>query len=70
MDHLTRVKQDYWSHFFDAMLYSFIALKAFFYFFVHAIFPDLFEFDGSREIQKLNDILIYKIHLLQGRTKN
>jgi len=60
MDHLTRVKQDYWSHFFDAMSYSFTALKASFYFFVHAIYPDLFEFDGSREIHKLNDILVSK----------
>ena len=60
MDHLTRVKQDYWSHCFDAMAYSFTALKASFYFFVHAIFPDLFEFDGSREIEKLDNILISK----------
>ena len=58
--HLTRVKQDYWSHFFDAMSYSFIGLKACFYFFVHAIYPDLFEFDGSREIENLNNILISK----------
>jgi hypothetical protein len=58
--HLTRVKQDYWSHCFDAISYSLIALKSSIYFFVHAIFPDLFEFDGSREIQKLNTILVNK----------
>jgi len=58
--HLNRVKQDYWSHCFDAMSYSFIAFKASFYFFVHSIYPDLFEFDGSREIENLNSILISK----------
>jgi hypothetical protein len=58
--HLIRVKQDYWSHCFDAMSYSFMALKASFYFFVHAVYPDIFEFDGSREIEILNNILISK----------
>ena len=58
--HLTRVKQHYWEHFFDAISYSFMAFKASCYFFVHAIFPDLFEFDGSREIKNLNDILVSK----------
>lgn len=58
--HLTRVKQGYWDHFFDAILYSFIAFKASCYFFVHAFWPDLFEFNGSREIEYLNNILISK----------
>ena len=58
--HLTKVKQTYWEHFFDAISYSFIAFKAVFYFFVHAIFPDVFEFNGSREIANLNNILVNK----------
>lgn len=58
--HLTRVKQNYWPHFLDAMSYSFMAFRASFYFFVHAIFPDLFEFDGSKEIEQINNIIAYK----------
>jgi len=58
--HLNRVKQHYWEHFFDAISYSFMAFKASCYFFVHAIYPDFFEFNGSREIEKLHDIFITK----------
>lgn len=58
--HLTRVKLTYWEHFFDAISYSFMAFKASFYFFVHAIWPDLFEFDGSNQIANLNAILVNK----------
>ena len=58
--HLTRVKQTYSQHFFDAIFYSFIAFKASAYFFVHAIWPDLFEFDGSNQIANLNTILADK----------
>lgn len=58
--HLKYVKQTYSEHFFDAMLFSLIALKASFYFFVHALWPDVFEFNGSIELEKLNQILISK----------
>lgn len=58
--HLNYVKQTYCEHFIDAISYSCTAFKATCYFFVHAFWPDLFEFDGSREIEKLNDILAYK----------
>jgi|LauGreDrversion4_2_1035121.scaffolds.fasta_scaffold187137_1 hypothetical protein len=58
--HLTLVNQTYFEHFFDAMLFSFIAFKAFFYFFVHALWPDVFEFNGSREIEYLNNLLLSK----------
>jgi len=60
--HLKYVKQSYSEHFFDAMLFSFIAFKAFFYFFVHALWPDIFEFNGSKEIERLNNLLISKRH--------
>jgi len=59
-NHLTLVKQTYSQHFFDAISYSYMAYKASFYFLVHAFLPDLFEFDGSREIKKLHDILFSK----------
>ena len=58
--HLTRVKQHYWQHFFHAISYSYMAFKASCYFFVHAYFPDLFEFDGSNQIANLNAILADK----------
>ena len=58
--HLNDIGQNYWEHFFDAISYSYISFKASFYFFVHSIFPDSFVFDGSREINNLNNILINK----------
>lgn len=64
--HLTRVKQHYLQHFFHAISYSYMAFKASCYFFVHACFPDLFEFDGSREIEKLNNILVNKKRLISS----
>jgi hypothetical protein len=58
--HLKYVKQGYFKHLFDAFGYSFISLKASIYFFIHGIFPDLFEFNGSNEIQNLNTVLTNK----------
>lgn len=58
--HLTQVNQTYLQHFFHAMSYSFTSFKASLYFLVHAIFPDLFVFNGSREIEQLNNILVYQ----------
>ena len=55
--HLQKVKQGYYEHFFDAIYYCGISLKASFYFFIHSLFPDLFEFDGSNTIKQLNNIL-------------
>jgi hypothetical protein len=56
--HLERINKGYFEHFFHAMSYCFISLSASFYFFIHAIYPDVFEFDGSRQIKYLNEILI------------
>lgn len=55
--HLQKVKQTYFEHFFDGMYYCGISLKSSFYFFIHSLWPDLFEFDGSNTIKNLNDIL-------------
>jgi len=52
--HLKRVNQTYIEHWFDAINYSFISLKASFYFFIHSFCPDLYEFDGSKTIKELN----------------
>ena len=58
--HLKYVKQNYSHHFLDTINYSCMSFKASFYFFVHALWPDAFEFNGSREIEKLNELLMYK----------
>ena len=64
--HLKYVEQNYIEHFIYAVSYSCRCFKAGFYFFVHACWPDLFEFNGSREIEDLNSILIYKRRRLMG----
>lgn len=64
--HLKYVKQSYFEHFINAFSYSCRAFKAGFYFLVHSVWPDIFEFDGSREIEDLNSVLIYKKRKLLG----
>jgi hypothetical protein len=64
--HLEYINQNYYEHLYDALSYSFASLKASAYFFIHGFFPDLFEFDGSNQIQNLNTILINKKKKLLG----
>lgn len=63
-NHLQKVKQGYYEHFLDSICYCGISLKASFYFFIHSLFPDVFEFDGSNTIKQLNNILEEKKHRL------
>ena len=56
--HLERINKGYFEHFFHAMSYCFISLSASFYFFIHAIYPDVFESDGSKQIRYLNELLL------------
>jgi hypothetical protein len=58
--HLLKINQTYFDHLIDALSFSVISAKACFYFFIHGIYPDIFEFNGSDEIKKLNEILIQK----------
>lgn len=51
--HLQDVYQSYFSHMYDALLYSFISFQASFFFFVHAFYPDLFICHGSDTIHHL-----------------
>jgi hypothetical protein len=62
--HLKRVKQTYIEHFRDSFTYSFICLQASFYFFIHSLWPDLYEFDGSITIKRLNEYIEEKRHKL------
>lgn len=56
--HLERINKRYVEHFVHAMSYCFISLSASFYFFIHGIYPDVFEFDGSKQIRYLNELLV------------
>jgi hypothetical protein len=55
--HLQEVRQGYFEHFLNAMSYCLLSLTASFYFFIHAIWPDAFEFNGSRQILYLSELL-------------
>jgi hypothetical protein len=59
--HLKYVKQGYFEHLFDSLYYSITSLKASIYFFINGLYPDLFEFNGSNEIQNLNTSITNKI---------
>jgi hypothetical protein len=51
--HLQETEQTYLFHFINAMHYSYTSFKASLYFFIHAFYPDFFEFDGSKTIYEL-----------------
>ncbi len=55
--HLKKTNQSYIEHFCDSMNYCCISFRASFYFFIHSLWPDLYEFDGSKTINELNNIL-------------
>jgi hypothetical protein len=58
--HLIKANQTYFEHFQDSLFYFRKSLKATFYFFVHALYPDLFEFSGSKEIFELHEAIVNK----------
>jgi hypothetical protein len=51
--HLKKVNQNYIEHFRDSFTYSLLCLRASFYFLIHSLWPDLYEYDGSLTIRKL-----------------
>jgi hypothetical protein len=53
--HLLELNQSYREHFQNAIRYAFLSQKASMYFFVHGVYPDCFERDGSDIINKLNN---------------
>jgi hypothetical protein len=56
-NHLNENECSYINHFTNALKYSSISLKASFYFFIHAIFPDFYIDTGSKTINSLNRII-------------
>lgn len=59
-NHLDFANQSYFEHFSHSMVYCGRSLKSAFYFFCHSIIPDIFIFDGSESVKKLNDDLCSK----------
>jgi len=55
--HLNTVNQTYIQHFQDSMFYSWCSLKSSVYFMIHGFYPDIFEQNGSKTINKLNTII-------------
>jgi hypothetical protein len=55
--HLKLAKQSYIQHFYDSFTYGCMAVKASFYFFVHSLYPDIYEWNGSSQIQFMNTLL-------------
>lgn len=57
MRHLQIINQTYCEHFKDSITYGLRSWKASIYFFIHAFFPDFFQFNGSETIFQLyNDL--------------
>jgi hypothetical protein len=56
-EHLKKVNQNYVDHFNDGINFSFMSLKATFYFLIHSLWPDFYECDGSKTIKELHNIL-------------
>jgi len=61
-NHLNSVNQTYTEHFSDSMNYSWNSLKSSFYFFVHAIYPDIYKTSGSKTILDLSSVIQNKLN--------
>jgi hypothetical protein len=55
--HLDFAGQTYFEHFKDAMKYSCKSFKASFFFFIHALIPDIFTQSGSNCVHELSDTI-------------
>lgn len=55
--HLYKTRQTYSLHFKHAFYYSMMSLKASYYFFIHALYPDIYTNHGSNTINFLNYII-------------
>ena len=57
MKHLEENNISYWKHLKFSMTQSTICLKAAFFLFVHSLFPNVFESNGSKAVSKVADNL-------------
>lgn len=58
--HLQQLKQNYFNHFYDALKYSILSLRASYYFFIHALYPDVYVTNGSETIDFIKKLIDYK----------
>lgn len=70
MTHLEQNNQTYWEHNKDALSYSKKAIKASFYFLIHAFFPEKYKSNGSREISNINSSIQMKMDSLNEYITN
>lgn len=66
--HLKQVKQNYFIHFYDAFKYSMLSLKASYYFFIHALHPDVYVTSGSETITFLKNYIDFKKKLINTKS--
>jgi len=59
--HLKEYKQSYLEHFYCSMKFSSQSFLASIIFFIHAIWPDIFQHTGSNMIASLNKKLKYRV---------
>lgn len=55
--HLDVVNKGYFEHFKNSMKFSCMSLQSSFFFFCHAIWPDIFQHSGSETISDLHNII-------------
>ena len=55
--HLSELNVSYTKHFKHSMYYSFVSLKSSYYFFIHAIYPDVYVTNGSTNIKALHNLI-------------
>lgn len=56
-NHLSDLNVSYTTHFKHSMYYSIMSLKSSYYFFIHALYPDVYVTSGSDTIKKLHNII-------------
>ena len=68
--HLDIANQTYFEHFKDSIEYGLLAIKASYYFFIHALYPDFYTTSGSTEIYNLYFKIVLKYKELEDLNKS
>jgi len=55
--HLKEVNMNYTTHFKSCMNYSWKSLQSSYYFFIHGIYPDVYEYNGSINTENLSALI-------------
>ena len=68
--HLGALNMTYIKHLKMSMNYSFYSLKSSYYFFIHALYPDIYLQDGSKNIHNLSNVIRYNEFLQKRKLAN